>query len=304
MAGQWKEVVRVRFKGDRFRDHALDLGALSELSQFQRLVAETAKETWRAANPDRERLPRHFEERTRLCLRRIEEGSATAPLEVYIEEEPQPELWETEPAEVRQAIDLAYEVFAAIESDSRLPERFPKGLLPEYGNWGQSLADDEEVEIQPPGKLPARVTRKYRERLAAYSEGPHEDCVEVSGEVLEADVRQRHFQLWTDDKTNLSVTFTEAQEDEVTTALKQHRALRMKVKGCGDVSPQGKLLRIKQVEELTIHPVGEVPYDRTARPIEDVIAELTAQVPQAEWDRLPNDLTDHLDHYLYGTPKR
>ena len=28
-----------------------------------------------------------------------------------------------------------------------------------------------------------------------------------------------------------------------------------------------------------------------------------ADVPQEEWDRLPADLTDHLDHYIYGTPK-
>ncbi|MGH8607560.1 MAG: hypothetical protein ACREX9_09105 [Gammaproteobacteria bacterium] len=69
MSGNWKEVVRLRFTGDRFRDHALDLGALSELSQFQKIVAETAKALWRAANPGRERLPWHFEERTRLCLR-------------------------------------------------------------------------------------------------------------------------------------------------------------------------------------------------------------------------------------------
>jgi hypothetical protein len=50
--------------------------------------------------------------------------------------------------------------------------------------------------------------------------------------------------------------------------------------------------------------VGVAPIDRTARPIEEIIAELAAQVPQAEWDRLPDDLTDNLDHYLYGTPKR
>jgi hypothetical protein len=54
MAGKWKEVVRLTFKGARFRDHALDLRALSDLSQFQKMVAETAKTLWRAANPDRE----------------------------------------------------------------------------------------------------------------------------------------------------------------------------------------------------------------------------------------------------------
>lgn len=32
--------------------------------------------------------------------------------------------------------------------------------------------------------------------------------------------------------------------------------------------------------------------------------ELARQVPQEEWDKLPKDLSDNLDHYLYGTPKK
>jgi hypothetical protein len=40
------------------------------------------------------------------------------------------------------------------------------------------------------------------------------------------------------------------------------------------------------------------------RPIEDILRELAAGIPQEEWDRLPADLSDHPDHYLYGTPKR
>ena len=70
------------------------------------------------------------------------------------------------------------------------------------------------------------------------------------------------------------------------------------------ITPNGKLLRITQVEELSLQPVSDVPIDPAARPIEEIIRELAAEVPQAEWDRLPRDLTDNLDHYLYGTPKR
>lgn len=40
------------------------------------------------------------------------------------------------------------------------------------------------------------------------------------------------------------------------------------------------------------------------RPIEEILQELAAGIPREEWDRLPADLTDHLDHYLYGTPRR
>ena len=37
--------------------------------------------------------------------------------------------------------------------------------------------------------------------------------------------------------------------------------------------------------------------------IEEELAEISEEVPEEVWDELPSDLTDHLDHYLYGTPK-
>lgn len=37
--------------------------------------------------------------------------------------------------------------------------------------------------------------------------------------------------------------------------------------------------------------------------IEDELARIGAEVPPEEWARVPADLTDQLDHYVYGTPK-
>ncbi len=304
MRGQWKEVVRLAFKGQRFRDHALDLSALTELAHFQRIVAETAKALWRAAHPDRERLPRNFEVRTRLCLRRIEEGSAVAPLEVYIEEPEVPELFEREPTEINEAINLAHNVLQALEGDDPLPEKFPRALLSDYERWGQEMTEDEVIEVTPPGKQPARLSSMTRSRLSAFAEGPHEAPVETTGEVLEADVRQGRFQLWLDEKTGVAVPFVPEQEDQVTSALKDHRKRRLLVKGQGEFSAQGKLLRITRVLEMRFQPAGEPSYDPTARPIEDVLTELAGEIPEEAWSRLPQDLTDNLDHYLYGTPKQ
>lgn len=304
MKGQWKEVVRLAFRGQRFEGHALDLNALGELSQFQRIIAETAKALWRAAHPGRERLPKHFDDRTRLCLRRIEEGSAVAPLEVFLEEPAQAQLFEPEPAEVKQAITAAEEVFRAAQRDGPLPDRFPKSLLPEYERWGQALRADETIEVVTDGREPVRVTPSSRARLAAFLEASHEDQVDITGEVLEADVRQRRFQIWLDEKTGVKVTFSPEQEDLVTTALHDHRTIRLHVKGRGESSPQGNLLRVTQVEELRLHPLEESPYDPTARSIQDVLGELAAEIPTEDWNRLPADLTDNLDQYLYGTPKQ
>jgi len=303
MPGQWKEVVKLTFKGDRFRDHALDLTALAELSQFQRLIAETAKAIWRAGNPNRERLPKHFEDRTRLCLRRIEEGSAVAPLEVFIEE-PQLELYEPEPKEIDEAVALASDVFRVLECDEPLPERFPRALIPEYVKWGQGLAADESIEITPREKTPTRFTHVSRLRLASFSEPVHEGSVHVTGEVLEADVRQRRFQLWFDERTSTTVSFSPEQEDRVTDALRGHKTRRLRVKGSGETSADGKVVRVTRVEELHLLPIGAPSYDTNAPCIEDVLAALAAQVPREEWDKLPEDLSDNLDHYLYGLPKR
>ena len=128
--------------------------------------------------------------------------------------------------------------------------------------------------------------------------------IDVTGEVLEADVRQRHFQLWIDERDQVSVNFSESQEGEVTTALKDHKLVRLKVKGRGEMSPQGRILKITRVDEMKLQPVGEHTFDPGARSIEEILAELASEVPMSEWEKLPADLTENFDHYIYGTPKR
>ena len=54
---------------------------------------------------------------------------------------------------------------------------------------------------------------------------------------------------------------------------------------------------------LTVLPQREdAPPDRETRPIHEVIAAIVEDVPKEEWANLPADLTDNLDHYIYGTP--
>lgn len=305
MAGTWREVVRLQFTGERFRDHALDLTAVTELRQFQRIVAETAKALWRAAHPERERLPARFEDRTRLCLRRIEEGSAVAPLEIYVQDSPQSDLWESEIQEVREAIALARDVFESVARDAPLPARLPRELLSEYMEWGKTLGPDEAIDVEPTeaqGRS-ARVNGETRAKLERFAEASHPATVELTGHVLEADVRQRRFQLWIDDKVAVGAPFTEEEEGFVTSALKEHRSTRVTVRGQADMSPQGKPIRFTRVDRVSTQS-DEVLPDAGARPIEEVLAEIATHVTVQQWAKLPPDLTDQLDHYLYGTPKR
>jgi hypothetical protein len=302
MPGEWKEVVRLRFTGKRFDDHALDLTALAELGHFQQLLAETAKSLWRARNPSRERLPAHFEDRTRLCLRSIEEGSATTPLEVLLEEPDEKELFPHEPPEeLTNAVDVAYRVFAATQSEGELPEELPKDLVAEYARWGETLGDDESIELRTPSRERAvTVNKTTGTRLAARCEAPYVSTVDVLGEVIEADVRHRKFQVWMPAGYPVNVAFSEAEEAAVTTALKEHAVVRLSIRGIGEFASDGRLRRITRLDDLTIVPVGEPRFDRTARSIEDELADLAAAVPAESWDALPADLSSHLDDYLDG----
>ena len=63
------------------------------------------------------------------------------------------------------------------------------------------------------------------------------------------------------------------------------------------VLPEGTEVRVE------VAAVGEVECDPSAPPIEERLRAIWADVSEEEWNRLPPDLTDNLDHYIYGTPK-
>jgi Arc/MetJ-type ribon-helix-helix transcriptional regulator len=53
---------------------------------------------------------------------------------------------------------------------------------------------------------------------------------------------------------------------------------------------------------------GPSPTPRVAtpsdQPIWERILERTAEIPDEVWDKIPTDLAEQHDHYIYGTPKR
>jgi hypothetical protein len=63
------------------------------------------------------------------------------------------------------------------------------------------------------------------------------------------------------------------------------------------VLPEGTEVRVE------LAATGKEDFDPQAPTIEERLRAIMADVPQEEWDRLPADLSEHLDHYIYGTPK-
>jgi hypothetical protein len=133
---------------------------------------------------------------------------------------------------------------------------------------------------------------------------PDAASAEVTGRVLEADIHRRRFRIWREDGTSVSAPFTEQQEAVVTSALRDHRFTRVRAKGKGEFGRSGQLRRLVRVDSLEAVPFSAQTFDPNAPRIEDELAAIAAKVPAEEWQKLPDDLLDNLDHYIYGTPKR
>ena len=71
------------------------------------------------------------------------------------------------------------------------------------------------------------------------------------------------------------------------------------------------------VEEEIIERVHALPPDRqeevlrfvesltpSRKPLLQEIREIYQDIPDAEWEKLPRDGSENLDHYLYGAPKK
>jgi hypothetical protein len=69
------------------------------------------------------------------------------------------------------------------------------------------------------------------------------------------------------------------------------------------VLPEGAEVRVEVTAPATeATPARDGP-DPNEPTIEDKLRAIWADVPQEEWNNLPADLSEHLDHYIYGTPK-
>ena len=292
-------------KGKRFEDHGLDLDVLPDLYAYKELLVATAKELWKRHHPDRQRLPKNFEDSLCLKFNQIKEGSAALPIYREVETDGQGQFWRADESdELDEAVLLVAQSVLAANADQALPDQLPKNIIPLFESYGCTLHEDESFEQQPAqGQTKANYTRKSRERLLQFCTAGYTDRIDFIGEVRAVDLAGK-FELRLEDGTKIPAKFSPEQEGLVTEALREHTSRRLRVKGTADYHPDGRIKGVTRVTQLSIQAAGEALYDASARPIWEVIAEIGASVPEEEWAKVPTDLASNLDHYLYGTPKQ
>lgn len=304
MAKTRQELVVHTFKGGRFDDHGVDLDALPDLLAYKTLLVETAKELWRRKNPDRQRLPKNFEDSVSIKFYEVRKGSAAIPLFREVETEDQMSLLEPQRDELDEAVDLIADTVDAAAQDKTLPPSLPSNVVPLFENYGKTLRDDEWIEQRPARrKSPVRYLPVVHERLTRWPQSAYEDAVDVIGTVTMARVSRPRMAITLADGREVEAAFKPEDEVVITTALKDHATAKVRVEGRAQFGGSGQIQKIVQVDRVTLLPAGEIPFDSAARPIWAVFAEVIKDVSDEELCKLPTDTAKNHDHYIYGTPK-
>ncbi|WP_372827314.1 hypothetical protein [Polaromonas sp.] len=295
------ELASLRFDGKRFEGHALDVECTQELIAYRTLILECAKELWRRKNQGRVRLPKGFEEGFRLQFNRLDPGSAVVPLQ-RVRVADQSELDFGNLDEFDEAADLIDAAITAANEDQLLPDALPSNVIPLFRDFGKSLRADEVLFTRSRhGSKDAAYTAKARKRLAEWVGETYEDVVDVIGEVRMANVGPGNFTLQLEKaETLVGGRFSPEQEAEVLDALRNHRAVRLRVQGTAEFATSDRQIkRFSRVDKVETAVLSDQEFDEMAVPIWEQLAAIGESAPLGAWDSVPTDLSKRIDDIVY-----
>ena len=127
-------------------------------------------------------------------------------------------------------------------------------------------------------------------------------AIELMGEVVEADVREKLFQISSEQGTRLTIGFTEEQESDVTSALRDHHHVWVNLKGRGVKSPEGHVIAVQEIDEIRLVGAPRNLIDTKSEGFGKAFDRISKEIPEEVWRELPTDLSENHDYYLYEVP--
>ena len=294
------DLASLRFDGERFAGHALDVDCVQELIAYRNIILECAKELWKRKHPGRVRLPKRFEEGFRLQFDRIDDGSAVVPLQRIVPTD-QGELDLGTLDEFDEAAELVDAAISAANEDRLLPEALPANVVPLFREFGKTLRENEVLFTHARhSNVEASYSAKARKRLSDWVGPAYEDVIDVVGEVSMANVRGTFSLTLRDSGSIVNGRFSAEQEELVLEALRNHRTARLRVTGVGEFGTHDRLLkRFARIDDVHVAGANEVVFVEDAPPIWEQLAVLGESAPAGTWDHVPADLSKRIDDLIY-----
>lgn len=236
--------VELHLYGDRFRHHHMPLAALSELVAYQDLLVEVAKGLFKAANPDRERVPARFSDKLQLTLGAVRDGCVTAVLE-----RPGADTREGDfLARAQEAVESAVE---AASAGRGTPASFPSTALPYFSRFGRTLHDGDSIQLRAPGAdTGVQYTPTVRRRLMPLRSDRFLAETELVGRVTKMDTGALVAALRLDDGSQVDCPFEEDQFDFFRSALALNDGPKIRVTGLAEVDENQHPVRMKSITSV------------------------------------------------------
>jgi hypothetical protein len=184
--------ARFRFAGGRFDSHTIPLEVLPDLAAYRKLVVEVAKMLFRKRMGTRVRVPKGFEDSFQIGLARVEGGSSAVaymprlrPMVVPPPQQPlnfaanQPAFAQPLYPDFDDARDYIDQLIDSVGSTGSVPPEFPVELAGFFNSFGQSLHEDEFVELGFGGAKPVRYDTFIRKKIVLSRETTYENAVDA-----------------------------------------------------------------------------------------------------------------------------
>lgn len=184
--------ARFRFAGGRFDSHTIPLEVLPDLTAYRKLVLEVAKMLFRKRMGERVRVPKGFEDSFQIGLARIDGGSSAVaymprlrpvtspPLQQQLKLAANQSAFDQSPyPDFDNARDYIDDLIDSVGSTGSVPEAFPVELAGLFNSFGQSLHEEEFIELRFGGAKPVRYDTFIRKKIVLSRETTYENVVDA-----------------------------------------------------------------------------------------------------------------------------
>jgi hypothetical protein len=290
-------LIHHKFVGKRFEDNGLDFDVLDELVAYRDIILELAEYIWKIEHPERERVKKRYLKDIQFKFFDLEKGSVVIPIQISTHS---PQLFPFE--NIFKAADTFNETIESIKNGTRLPVSLPKSILPRFTSYGKSLLQDESYELVSP-RVTSKIIRfdkEIREKFTCLLEKEYSDTIDVSGEIRETDLDGKSFKIRLINGKKISGKFSSIdQETKILKALDPNLNISARIIGTGSFE-NGCLEQIVEVKEVILNQPSIFEENKADTSIWKKAKQLADSLPEMERKKLPNDLAENHDRYLYS----
>ena len=295
MTEQADHLAELRFTGGIYDSCTLDDRALQEIIKVMHAITDTAKELWRTEHADRARIPKGFNESNQVHMREIRSGSTAVVLEPAIREDSQLPLMN---GLLNDAVAFMHNSCVAVRKDAEPPLGLTSELVNTYAQLGSKLDPSAALSFAPRGGARTRIDPLLRKRFRERIPDSYDGVVDLIGHVLAADVHRRTFQIWLGTTLHVNADFSDEQENLITSALRDHDAMQLRIRGRGRYRITGELMHVDRVDQIDpLHP-DDIELDPDEPTLSQMIERAFADVPAETWQALPRDMAERHDDYF------